>query len=197
MNYLIALCSSLPSGKQTSADLLSHALWHMEGLGLQVRERTGFYVSPAQPSGAGPDYVNAVVNVHADHEPHAVRERLDRIEAALDRAEGRRGQPRMVDLDLLACGAQILPDELTVRRWMALSEDERREAPVDTLVLPHPGLHRRGFVLVPLAELAPDWRHPVTGQSTTEMLSALPAEAVAGVGPLGRIEQTDKRDVAE
>jgi 2-amino-4-hydroxy-6-hydroxymethyldihydropteridine diphosphokinase len=61
-------------------------------------------------------------------------------------------------------------------------EDQARLAP-DRLILPHPRLQDRAFVLVPLADVAPDWRHPLSGLSVDQMLQALPAEDVAAVVP--------------
>ena len=52
------------------------------------------------------------------------------------------------------------------------------------LTLPHPRLHERGFVLRPLADVAPDWVHPILGLSVAEMLAALPPEALADIAPL-------------
>ena len=54
----------------------------------------------------------------------------------------------------------------------------------DRLILPHPRMQDRGFVLLPLAEVAPDWRHPLIGQTVREMLEALPAAALEGIAPL-------------
>jgi 2-amino-4-hydroxy-6-hydroxymethyldihydropteridine diphosphokinase len=52
------------------------------------------------------------------------------------------------------------------------------------LILPHPRMHERGFVLAPMADVAPDWRHPVTGRTAAEMLAALPADELAGIKPI-------------
>ena len=80
-------------------------------------------------------------------------------------------------------GDLVLPDAQTHRRWRELApEDQARQAP-DQLILPHPRLQDRAFVLVPLADVAPDWRHPLSGLSVDQMLQALPAEDVAAVVP--------------
>ncbi len=63
------------------------------------------------------------------------------------------------------------------------AEDQARQAP-DQLILPHPRLQDRAFVLVPLCDVAPDWRHPVLGLTAAPLLAALPAADVAAVKPL-------------
>lgn len=90
---------------------------------------------------------------------------------------------RTLDLDLIAFGQTVLPDPATHGHWRDLPmEDQRRFAP-DRLILPHPRLQDRAFVLIPLCDVAPDWPHPVTGRTIAQMAAALPASDTAEVRP--------------
>ncbi|WP_370208168.1 2-amino-4-hydroxy-6-hydroxymethyldihydropteridine diphosphokinase, partial [Pararhodobacter marinus] len=143
-----------------------------------------FYVTPAFPAGAGPDFVNACVAVESDLSPAEMLALCHRIEADLGRVRKERWGQRVIDVDLLACGDRVLPDGETLRRWMALPlARQMKEAPGE-LILPHPRLHERGFVLVPLADVAPDWVHPVLGRSVAQMLAALAPEEIAAIRPI-------------
>jgi 2-amino-4-hydroxy-6-hydroxymethyldihydropteridine diphosphokinase len=144
------------------------------------------YRTPAFPAGAGPDYVNAAVLVTLRHIADAaeVLATLHRIEARFGRERNQRWGQRTLDLDLLALDDLVRPDLPTWRHWHDLPPDQQtRQAPAD-LILPHPRLQDRAFVLVPLADVAPDWRHPVLGVTVRQMLDALPPEVVAEVVPL-------------
>ena len=71
------------------------------------------------------------------------------------------------------------------RRWQELPAAEQATLAPDQLNLPHPRLQDRAFVLVPLLDVAPDWRHPLSGRSVAEMLASLPDSEIAEVKPLG------------
>jgi 2-amino-4-hydroxy-6-hydroxymethyldihydropteridine diphosphokinase len=110
--------------------------------------------------------------------------RLHAIEARFGRERVRRWGPRTLDLDLLAYGELVLPDAVTQDRWRGLSPaDQATQAPAE-LILPHPRLQDRAFVLVPLADVAPDWRHPRLGLTVLEMLNRLELAEIAAVTPL-------------
>ena len=92
--------------------------------------------------------------------PEAVLARLHATEDAFARRRRARWGPRTLDLDLIAMGDTVLPDAATQARWRALDAAAQRSLAPDRLILPHPRMQERAFVLVPLADVAPGWRHP-------------------------------------
>lgn len=182
--HLIALGANLPSAVGGPRATLEAALAALEGRGLRVAARSGWYRTPAWPAGSGPDFVNGAAVLAAPGAPEEVLAALHAVERELGRVRGERWGARGCDLDLLASGGAVLPDPPTVRSWMERQGTGRMEVP-PRLVLPHPRLQERGFVLKPLADVAPDWRHPLLGATVAEMLDALPPEALQGIERIG------------
>ncbi|MFA5538387.1 MAG: 2-amino-4-hydroxy-6-hydroxymethyldihydropteridine diphosphokinase [Gemmobacter sp.] len=181
--WLIALGANLARGESPPEVTLSDAVDALSRAELRVLVRSRWYRSPCWPPGAGPDYVNGVVAV-ADcrtRGPGAMLALLQMIEARFGRDRVIRWGARTLDLDLIACGGLVLPDAATQTRWRALPVAGQMRATPDRLILPHPRMQDRAFVLVPLLEVAPDWRHPLTGESAAEMLAALPEAERAAV----------------
>jgi len=172
---LIGLGGNLPSASGSPRETLEAALALLAGRGLRVVAQSPWYRSPAFPPGAGPDFVNGAAALASDLAPEAVLALLHEVERALGRERHRRWAPRPCDLDLVACGDRVLPDAATQAAWMALGPEAQRRAAPDRLILPHPRLHERAFVLIPLADIAPDWRHPVLRRTAAELAGAIPA----------------------
>lgn len=172
------------SGGKDPLTSVREAAQALSGAGMVIRRMSRLFASPAFPPGSGPDYVNAAAIVEVRETAEEVLARLHAIEALFGRERGRRWAQRVLDLDLLAVEDQVLPDAVTQTAWRDLPpEAQRRRAP-DRLILPHPRLQDRAFVLVPLADVAPDWRHPLLGLSVTEMLGRLDPAEVAAVTPV-------------
>lgn len=140
--------------------------------------------TPAFPPGAGPAFVNAAAALDWNGEAQALLDLLHGIEAAFGRQRTARWEARIMDLDLLAIGDTVLPDRAEFLRWAELRPETAASVTPDRLILPHPRMAERGFVLAPLADIVPDWRHPVFGRTVAEMLADLPPEALRHVAPL-------------
>jgi 2-amino-4-hydroxy-6-hydroxymethyldihydropteridine diphosphokinase len=153
----IGLGSNRPFWRRSPASLVVLAARTLGQLGAAV-SLSPLYRSEAWPDSSAPDYVNGVARVETDLGPDAMLAALQAIEAAFGRRRSddpaQRYAPRSLDLDLLDHGGAVLA--------------------TDSLSLPHPGLAERDFVLKPLADLDPLWRHPVRGAAVAELLATLP-----------------------
>ncbi|WP_236016540.1 2-amino-4-hydroxy-6-hydroxymethyldihydropteridine diphosphokinase [Salipiger abyssi] len=181
---MIALGANLPSPAGGPADTLRAALASLPEHGLRLTRQSRFYATPCFPEGAGPDYVNACAVLDGPDDPAQVLAALHAIEAEHGRARLQRWGSRSLDLDFLAMGDRVLPDATSQAAWRALTPGEQRTRTPDRLILPHPRLQDRAFVLVPLCDVAPDWRHPLLGQSVRALCGALPETDRAAVRPL-------------
>jgi 2-amino-4-hydroxy-6-hydroxymethyldihydropteridine diphosphokinase len=154
---LIALGSNLPFADKQPPEVVQAALAALGREGIVIEARSRLYSTAAWPDPTQPRYVNAVACVRTPLDPSSLMERLHRIEQEFGRVRGARNASRTLDLDLIDYDGRIMKGELR---------------------LPHPRLGSRGFVLKPLAEVAPDWRHPETGETVTALIAALPPQDV-------------------
>lgn len=182
--YILALGSNATESVPTNSMLLGHALDAIKAAGAKISSFSRRYRTSAYPAGSGPDFVNACATVESDAAPESLLQALHGIEAAMGRVRAERWGQRVIDLDLLAAGDRILPDCDILSRWMALPEARQRAVAPDRLILPHPRLHQRAFVLVPMADVAPDWVHPLLRQSVRQMLAALDPAEIAAIRPI-------------
>ncbi len=125
--------------------------------------------------------MNGAISVKSRRTPKDVLEIIHSVEDELGRVRRERWAPRVCDIDLIASGGMICPSVEIWRHWADLPLERQLEEQPSQLILPHPRLHERGFVLKPLADIAPDWVHPVLNLTVEKMLEALPGEALADV----------------
>ena len=186
MQVLIALGANLNNRGLSPQQTLTQALLDIEIEGFSIVKCSRFFQTPAFPGGAGPDYVNAAAQLQiADGlSAQQVYDPLARIEAQHGRERVQRWGGRTLDIDLLAIEGQIAPDRAAFLHWAHLDSAAQRQIAPNQMIVPHPRLHERAFVLVPLLDVAPDWRHPVYGQTVRQMHDALPKIERDSVVPL-------------
>ncbi|MGH7054810.1 MAG: 2-amino-4-hydroxy-6-hydroxymethyldihydropteridine diphosphokinase [Stellaceae bacterium] len=135
--------------------IVAAALDALAGEGVRICARSHWYESAPVPPADQPWFVNGVAALATTLGAPALLALMQRLEARFGRVRGARNAARVLDLDLLDHDGEMV------------------ETPF--LTLPHPRLGERRFVLVPLAEIAPSWRHPRSGLSARELLARLPA----------------------
>jgi len=109
---------------------------------------------------------------------------LHEVEKNAGRIRKKRWGTRPLDLDLLAQENCVLPNPETFLRWRNMPLSAQLEETPDEIILPHPRITDRGFVLIPMRDVMPDWVHPVTGETLDQLISALPEGACDGITPL-------------
>jgi 2-amino-4-hydroxy-6-hydroxymethyldihydropteridine diphosphokinase len=158
----IALGANIASPVGPPSVTLRRALEAMPKHGITVVAVSRFYETQAWPDASQPSFVNAVAQVATKLLPGELLRELLAIEKAFGRVRKTKWEKRSLDLDLIDYGGLI------------------SDAP--HLMLPHPLMHERAFVLRPLADVAPDWRHPDTGLSVDRLLE------IAGEGGVKVLE---------
>ena len=156
----VALGSNLPGPYSSPEQLLKASLFALGQAGIVPHRVSPFYKTAPIGPGGQPDYVNAVAAVRCCLAPRALLQRLHELERGFGRQRDIVWGARTLDLDLLDYRGQIM-------------------APAP--ILPHPRLAARGFVLRPLADIAPGWRHPQSGRGIADLLAALPKAERDGV----------------
>jgi 2-amino-4-hydroxy-6-hydroxymethyldihydropteridine diphosphokinase len=151
----IALGSNVAGRFAAPADAVDAAMTAMQSIEIKLISRSRLYCSAAWPDPADPEFVNAMILVETSLAPDALLARLHAVEAEFGRVRCQMNAPRTLDLDIVDYAGRI-------------------SAPGESPILPHPRLADRAFVLLPLAEIAPDWRHPMTGNAIGDLIRALP-----------------------
>jgi 2-amino-4-hydroxy-6-hydroxymethyldihydropteridine diphosphokinase len=149
----IALGANIPSEAGPPAKTLAAALAALARAGVEIEAVSPFYETEAWPDSTDPPFLNAVAAIRTRLQPVALLTLLHEVETDLGRKRSVANAPRSLDLDLLDYGGAIL------------------DGPV---ILPHPHIGERRFVLEPLKAVAPHWRHPVSGRDVNDLLKALP-----------------------
>ena len=151
---------------------------------IEVIGKSKFYSSLAFPNPQEPKYLNRCLEITVDFRADDVLTLLKQIEVKMGRREGTRWGSRSCDLDLLSFANQISPSSEVFNFWYKMPLEEQIIAKPNILLLPHPRLQDRAFVLKPLMEFAAEWTHPVLNASVKEMYHALSKEDQDSVKPI-------------
>jgi 2-amino-4-hydroxy-6-hydroxymethyldihydropteridine diphosphokinase len=152
---VVALGANLPSVAGAPGFTIRAALSALSERGVGIGGVSHHWRSPAWPNAADPPYVNAAAELVTGLAPEALLAVLHDVEALFGRkrhADVPRNAPRTLDLDLI---------------------DYNGRVQAGTPTLPHPRMAERAFVLLPLREIAPEWRHPVSGARIDSLIAAL------------------------
>jgi len=123
-----------------------------------IQRESSIYITPPWGYTDQPDFLNQVIEVQTSLEPLPLLHTLKEIEAEMGRMATFRYGPRLIDLDILFYGQRVIDRE--------------------DLQVPHPRLHERAFVLIPLNEIAPDFIHPILDQTVSDLLAGVSTEGV-------------------
>ena len=147
--------------RQHQFEAALQALGQVPGTAITGTSRL-YETDPVFLSDNGPKFLNAVIALETDLSPQDLARQMQAIELELGKSPSHRSDmSRAIDLDLLLYGEEVFSD--------------------DGLTIPHPRMHKRGFVLVPLAELAAEVAVPTLGCTVGDLLRGLSEEELAGV----------------
>ena len=152
MPALIGLGANIPSAAGLPAKTFNAALAALAKAGVEITAVSPFYETEAWPDPGDPRFLNAVAAIRSHLQPFALLTLLHEVETTFGRKRSVPNAARSLDLDLLDYGGIIL------------------DGPV---ILPHPRIAQRRFVLEPLQAVAPGWRHPVSGQDAGTLFKSL------------------------
>ncbi len=173
-NCLVALGSNQEWEGKASQDLILGAISELSENGLIISKVSRLFRTPCFPRDAGPDFVNAALMLNTVIAPDRLMVILHDLESKRGRVRRKRWDSRTLDIDLLSYGDLILPDRQSFEKWRCLDIDLQQKSAPENLILPHPRLQERAFVLGPLMDVAPNWCHPVLEKTVEEMYFSLP-----------------------
>lgn len=194
----------LGSNMGNRAFQLSEAIDLIRSIGEITAQSHVYETEPLDVPSPQGQYLNMVIALETVLRPNILLETLLLIEMGLGRVRGRRNDPRIIDLDILFYGSQIIEPGMSDNPRPRSREPEfvfepyfefdpdilLPELDSEALVVPHPRLHEREFVLAPLADIAPNLVHPILGRSVSDLLAAVTGQGVSRLGTLAELVQS-------
>ena len=156
----LGLGSNLPSKYGDRFANINLVISCLDGYGIKVIKKSSFYETPSYPNNENPKFINAIILVETTLPPVDLMSVLIFIEKKLERKRGKKNDPRTCDIDIIDYNSEILN-----LRYNNLE-----------LTVPHKELTSRNFILFPLQEISPTWKHPKTKEIVSVLLQKLSEE---------------------
>tara|TARA_Y100001970_G_scaffold262188_1_gene346160 strand:+ start:13988 stop:14518 length:531 start_codon:yes stop_codon:yes gene_type:complete len=153
----IGIGSNLPSKFGNRIQNINFAISFLEEKGIKIIKKSSFYETSSQPNTSDPKFLNVVISVETTFSPPDLMSILLSIEKKLGRKRKKKNDPRTCDLDIIDFNGYI--KNFTFDNF--------------ELILPHPGLSNRNFVLYPLKEISSNWSHPQTKKNIDDLISKI------------------------
>ena len=157
---ILSLGSNLPSKFGNKFDNLKFAMSFLNGYGILINKKSSFYQTSSYPDKNNPKFINMIISIKTDLLPLDLMAVIIHVEEKLERKRNMKNDPRTCDIDIIDYNNEIL---------------DFKYKDLD-LVVPHKKLRSRNFVLFPLQEILPNWRHPKTKEPISTLIQKLTEE---------------------
>ena len=156
----LALGSNLSSSFGDRFENINLAISYLEGYEIKIIKKSNFYETYSYPNKENPKFINIVISIKTYLSPMDLMSVLFFIEEKLERKRNKKNDPRTCDIDIIDYNSQVLDF-----KYKNLN-----------LTVPHKNLIFRTFVLLPLKEISPEWKHPITKENISTLICKLSEE---------------------
>ena len=157
---ILSLGSNLNSSYGDKFSNLEFAITFLQSYGILVNKKSSFYQTPSYPDKTNPKFINLIISVKTHLPPLDLMSVLTFIEEKLERKRNKKNDPRTCDIDIIDYNNEI--HDFTYKNL--------------EIIIPHKNLCFRNFVLIPLHEIVPEWKHPKTKETVTSLIEKLSEE---------------------
>ena len=171
LSYNIALGANINSSVGSPIETLKACIEKFEKKNISIKKMSNWYESEAFPNPLDPPFVNCCLSVETVFKPQELLNFFLRIEEVLGRKEKKRWGPRVCDIDILSQGQQILPNRSEFNYWYKMDFEIQKIKKPTELIIPHPRIQDRDFVLVPFCEIEENWFHPFLKKNIKKILN--------------------------
>jgi len=168
--YFIALGSNMETQNLSRLEIINIALGYLSQFKIILIKVSSFWESRSYPDRSQPNFINAVAEVQSELNPYQILLTLKNIEKKMGRKNSARWEKRVLDIDIISSGSIILPNSFEFNKWLKMPLHKQIKIKPYELILPHPRIQDRLFVLKPLDEVDPNWTHPVLNKTSLELI---------------------------